>query len=92
MNTSPRVETSRTSFDNSLRIYYGSSLEGPVTLHNGPGPGGYDGGGPIAPQRAATQTLRFSLPQKAIPGPVTIEVNYPNGGSTRATYQGEVEN
>lgn len=88
-NTSPRVEMSRTSFNNTLRIYYGASLEGPVTLHESPGPGGYDGGGPIAPQRAATQTLRFTLPQKAIPGPVTIEVNYSHGGSTRVTYQGE---
>ncbi|MFD5425613.1 hypothetical protein [Streptomyces sp. NPDC127084] len=91
LNTRPQVEEiGRTRLDNTLRIYYGATLQGPVVVPEGPGADRYDGGGPIAPQRAATQTLRFALPPKAVPGPLTIEVTYPHGGGTRATYQAQV--
>jgi hypothetical protein len=80
--------TLTTSMDTVVNISYGQALtQGPV-ISPGPGPSTYSDA-PIAPGRAATETLHFTLPAAAVPGPVTIDVAYGNSGDGhRTTYEG----
>ncbi|MCX5215688.1 hypothetical protein OG689_41775 [Kitasatospora sp. NBC_00240] len=41
---------------------------------------------PIAPGHSATQTVKFTVPAGAVPGPLTVEAVNPDG--TRTTFQG----
>ncbi|MEU1628223.1 hypothetical protein ABZ746_23405 [Streptomyces sp. NPDC020096] len=80
-------DTLAQSLNTILHVYYGTSLtEGP-TVSNGPQ--GYDDA-PIAPQRAATETVHFTLPASAVPGPFTIEAGDAPVWNQRVTYEGRV--
>ncbi|MGW7006568.1 hypothetical protein ACWGCW_28055 [Streptomyces sp. NPDC054933] len=80
-------DTLTQSLNTILHVYYGTSLaEGPTVSNDYQG---YDDA-PIAPQRAATETVHFTLPASAVPGPVTIETGYAPVWDHRVTYEGRV--
>ncbi|MFI1258976.1 hypothetical protein ACH4U6_35095 [Streptomyces netropsis] len=66
----------------SLRVLTGDGLKEVASII--PGLGYKDA--PIAPQRTATTTVRFTVPDTAVPGPVTVEARASDG--TRTTYDG----
>ena len=66
----------------TLHVMTGTALTDVATLN-----AGLDySDAPIAPQRTATVSVRFTLPASAVPGPVTVEAVDQDG--TRATYSG----
>ncbi|MEU5417772.1 hypothetical protein [Streptomyces sp. NPDC020667] len=65
-----------------LRVLTGDGLKEVASIT--PGLGYKDA--PIAPQRTATTTVRFTVPDTAVPGPVTIEARTSDG--TRTTFDG----
>ncbi|MEV5880660.1 hypothetical protein AB0L75_42115 [Streptomyces sp. NPDC052101] len=77
---------SQTPLEASVHVYYGKDLTEADTVKE------YTGlsGAFIAPQRTATVTAHFTLPAKAVPGPVTIEIG--NSEGHRVTYAGDVKN
>jgi hypothetical protein len=77
---------SQTPLEANVHVYYGKSLTEADTVKE------YTGlsGAFIAPQRTATVTAHFTLPTKAVPGPVTIEIG--NSEGHRVTYAGDVKN
>ncbi|MDF2259694.1 hypothetical protein [Streptantibioticus ferralitis] len=79
-----------TSMSTIVNISYGQALTQGPSIGPGPGPDSY-ADAPIAPGRAATETLHFTLPASAIPGPVTIDVGDGEGSAHRVTYEGTVE-
>ncbi|GHE14783.1 hypothetical protein [Streptomyces alanosinicus] len=77
---------SQTPLEANVHVYYGTSLTEADTVKEYTGLGGAF----IAPQRTATVTAHFTLPPKAVPGPVSIEIG--NSDGHRATYAGDVGN
>ncbi|MER6074645.1 hypothetical protein ABT187_38695 [Streptomyces sp. NPDC001817] len=77
---------SQTPLEANVHVYYGKSLTEADTVKE------YTGlsGAFIAPQRTTTITAHFTLPAKAVPGPVTIEIG--NSDGLRVTYTGNVGN
>ncbi|MEV4506709.1 hypothetical protein [Streptomyces klenkii] len=66
----------------SLRILTGDALKEAASIT--PSLGYKDA--PIAPNRTATATVRFTIPDSAVPGPVTVEATATGG--TRTTFDG----
>lgn len=66
----------------SLRVLTGDALKEVASIT--PGLGYKDA--PIAPQHTATTTVRFTIPDTAVPGPVTVEARTSDG--TRTTFDG----